>query len=223
MRAYECAGQREKLSLITSYYTVFSISPIIFNRNCRRNQESLVFPSSSSLITPHISKKLAVLQREIKASKFWYLVPGSIPAADIPPHPNAPGSIQITNSLDACFALGHPGITYIAFHRNLKHISVFCLTWGAIHSQEPAGKRWISASRLFMQVLWGQFICSQSCKSRTAHPDGYKLWISSVKQSNNAKRATVKFSTVICLYILNNIFQRKFSALVSHQKLSTIC
>lgn len=50
-RAYECAGQRRKLTLITSYYTVFSTAPIIFNRNCRRNRESLVFPSSSSPLT----------------------------------------------------------------------------------------------------------------------------------------------------------------------------
>lgn len=69
------ALDKEKNRLIISYYTVSSISPTIFNRNYGRNQERLVFPGSSSLITRCISKKPAVWQWERKASDSRDLPP----------------------------------------------------------------------------------------------------------------------------------------------------
>lgn len=86
MKAYECAGQREKI------YSDYQLLHCIFHLSHHFQQElqkkSRELGISRQLITPHVSKKLAILQQEIKASNFWDLLPDGIPDANIPPHPN---------------------------------------------------------------------------------------------------------------------------------------
>lgn len=90
MRAYECAGQREKITLITSYYTVFSICPIFSTGTAEDIKRALHFQAAhhSSPLTFQRRKKRVVLQREIKASNFWDLLPDGTPDTNTPTHHN---------------------------------------------------------------------------------------------------------------------------------------
>lgn len=182
MRVCECAGQRKLDSSYQLLHCIFHFSHS-FQQQLQKKSEKLGI--SGQLIAPHISKKPAVLHQEINASDFWDLLPDAMPDPNISPHPNIPPQPNTRRIYSDYQPPWHVLCTGMrcskagCLSQELKlyqcvRCVIFCLTWGEIHSWEPAGKRWTSASRLLVQVLWGQLHCSQSCKSRTANRDSYK-------------------------------------------------
>lgn len=100
-----------------------------FQQELQKKSRMLRFPAAH-LITPHISRKLTVLQQEVKASKLWdehwqYTRPKH-PSPSRNAHRLCPATQQLWHLL--CTVVTE------VLYTELRNLFVFCL-WGAAHSR----------------------------------------------------------------------------------------